>query len=329
MSLFERASQVALILLAVTIATPAASSECSEGWFPDFRCEREGRFEGFSDPIVAPYLFEDPFITTGLHAYYILHEFPRNSVLADGEAHVVALQARIALTDRLALIATKDGYAWRRPETKLGGSRILDDSQGTMNIAAGLKYALFQDRDRGYIVTPALRFELPTGSSDIFQGDGDGLVIPSVSGAWAVDRLELQGGLGAQIPLDGGEQSGSVFYHLYAGWNLSERVSPFVQLSGLTWVHSGDGKLPVRLRGGAEIPLDTAQDVLGTGRFEGADVIDLGSRGVAGQDLFTWSAGAHLPLGRFATFSFAYERPFSHQKGLYKQRFITALALEF
>jgi hypothetical protein len=102
-------------------------------WLPDLRCGRSGRWDGFEKPIVQPYLFEDPFVTTALHPYYAWHEFPDDSVLQGGEVHVAALQARLALTDRLGLIATKDGYVWLRPENPL-----LDDDEGFWDLALGL-----------------------------------------------------------------------------------------------------------------------------------------------------------------------------------------------
>ncbi len=332
-----RVLAVATLALGTLTASPSRAADDCPTWFPDFRCEREARWDGFHLPVVAPYMFEDPFITTGVHAHGIWHDFPENSVFDGGHLYALAVQARVALTDRLAFIATKDGYIWNRPNTELNQTiRVLDDTQGTMNIAAGLKYALIRDDERKLIVTPAIRFEIPTGSEDTLQGYGDGLFIPSISAAWGPGAWRLMGSFGSQIPFDGGQQSASLFYHLYAGYDLHERLVPFVQLSGVTWVHSGDGQILVPLASDAtvalsdnEVPLNAAQNLLGTGRFEGADVINLGSRGVAGQDLYTAAIGAHVPLTEHLTFTAAYERPFSHQKGIFKQRFTSSLAVEF
>lgn len=313
---------VATLVCSVSV-TAQEASDCPK-LFPDLRCERSGRWEGFHRPIVAPYLFEDPFITTGIYPTYVWHEFPRRSALGGGEVHVAALQARIAVTDRLAFIATKDGRVWKRPDLPL-----LDDTEGWMNLAGGLKYALIQLPDKNFLLSPMLRVEFASGSSDTFQGHGDGSVIPSVAAAWGLGDLHLIGDLGAQIPFDQGDQSTSLFYHLYADYNVAPFFAPFVQLSGITWVSSGDGKLPVELVNGVKLPLDDVQNVLGTGRFEGADVMNLGSRGVDGQDLWTAAIGAHFSVGEHVTLSVAYERPFSHQKGIFKQRVTTSVGFEF
>ena len=325
---------ITVVVLGVPVgawADGAAQSEGSEfvqeecgGWLPDLRCGRSGRWEGFHKPIVAPYLFEDPFITTGIYPYYVHHEFGGRSALQGGRAHVAAVQIRVALTDRLAFVATKDGRAWLRP-----GNPLLDDQQGWLNIGGGLKALLYEDIEQQFLVAGTLRFEFDSGSSDVFQDHGDGLVIPSVSFAWGEGPFHVIGDLGGQIPLDGGDQSSSIFTHIYADIEVAPFFTPFVQISGIHWVDGGNGQLPVDLNIGVTLPIDTVQDVLGTGRFEGADVWNLGSRRVSGLQLWTAALGFHVPLAEHVTFSAAYERPISHHHGVFKQRLTTALAIEF
>jgi len=321
-----------MLLLAALLAAPfgsaapaAAEAEAGCTWLPDLRCGREGgRPEGFHKPIVQPYLFEDPFITTGLYPYYVYHDFPNQSVFEGGHAQVVALQARVALTDRLAFIATKDGYLWNDPHLSL-----LDDEEGWMNVAGGLKYQLVEDDERRLYVAPALRFEFASGAHDVFQGEGDGLVIPSISAAWGAGKAHVMGSLGGQIPIDGRLQSSSIFYHLYLDYEVHPRFTPFVQISGLYWVESGDGWFPVALENNVDIPLSAAQAALGTGPFEGADVANLGSPGVDNLDLVTAAVGAHFRLADRLTWSVAYERALTTRKGIFQQRMTTALVVEF
>ena len=320
-----KSGTTALVLLGLLAAAPPArAEEACDAWFPDFSCGRSGRFAGFEKPIVAPYLFEDPFITTNAVPYFLWHDFPDHSVFDGGGLYAAALQLRVALTDRVAIIATKDGYVWNRNDNPL-----LEDSEGFMNLAAGVKVALWQDREAGQIVSGVLRLEIPTGSSDQYQGYGDGLVLPSLTGALRTGPVRWIGDFGAQIPLNAAEQSSSLFYHLYAGLDLTPWVQPFVQLSGLYWMESGNGDLPIRLKTGGTLDLSTVQAALDTGRFEGADVMDLGSEGVDNLDLLTAAIGVHVPLAEHVTFSVAYERPITHPTGIFQQRITSALALEF
>jgi hypothetical protein len=98
---FHAAFAVAAILFAAGAAS--ALPPCPT-WFPDFRCDRHGRYEGFVPPMMHPYLFEDPFITTGISLWGLWHEFPDSSILEGGQLWDVALQARVAITDRIAFI---------------------------------------------------------------------------------------------------------------------------------------------------------------------------------------------------------------------------------
>jgi hypothetical protein len=303
-------------------ATAEPASHCT--WLPDLRCERSGRFEGFQKPIVAPFLFEDPFITTGVYPYYVWHAFPGSSVFRGGEIHVAAVQLRVALTERVAFIATKDGRAWLRPDLPL-----LDNDEGWFNLAGGFKVSLFEDEEQQLAVATSLRYEAPSGSSSIFQGRGDGLILPSLSIAKGFGDLHLIADVGGTVPIDGRAESSNIFWHLYGDYRVAKHFQPFVQWSAIHWTGSGDGRLGIRLANGVTLPLDTVQDALGTGRFEGADVVNLGSRGVSGQDLYTWAVGAHVPITERVVLSAAYERQIGHRRGIFQQRVTTSMRFEF
>jgi hypothetical protein len=159
MSTSLRTPALAVALCAAAPAFAESTTECPT-WFPDLSCDRQGRYEGFIPPMTMPYLFEEPFITTGLSGYSIWHEFPNESSFQGGDAWIIALQARIAITDRLALIATKDGYAFLQPDD----DSELHDENGFFDISAGLKYALIDRPEDDFILTPSVRLELPVGN---------------------------------------------------------------------------------------------------------------------------------------------------------------------
>ena len=61
------AAVAACLFLQGALSGEVSAAGACAGWFPDLRCERQGRFDGFHKPIVAFALFEDPFITTGIY----------------------------------------------------------------------------------------------------------------------------------------------------------------------------------------------------------------------------------------------------------------------
>jgi hypothetical protein len=288
-----------------------------------------------------PYLFEDPYITSGLNLVGIYHNFPSDSVFDGGEAGVIALQARLAITDRLAFIATKDGYTILRPD-----NGALKNENGFMDITVGFKYAIIDDRERDLIVTPSLRYEIPLGNNDVLQGQGDGVIIPAVSVGWGLpDDVHFIGDLGAQLAVDGDHDSSSLFYnfHLDKAFAIdcipgADFIVPFIELNGMVWVDSGDGsatldtelgKLSVRgaqdaLREGGALELPTANR-----RFEGADVVNLGSSGMAGEDLVTMAWGIRVPFNNGLSAGFSYERVLSQREDIFEQRATWMLAYDF
>ena len=54
-----------------------------------------------------------------LYVYHKVDDDFLSPLLDGGDAHVVALQLRVAVTDRLAILATKDGYVFLRPKEEV------------------------------------------------------------------------------------------------------------------------------------------------------------------------------------------------------------------
>jgi len=337
---FAAISIAALILTSFSSAAFAESSDCTTA-LPDLSCEgRESRPAGHVSPMSMPYLFEDPYIRTELNLVGIYHNFPADSVFDGGEAGVIALQARLALTDRLAFIATKDGYTFLRPD-----NAILDDEEGFMDITVGLKYAVIDDRESGLIVTPSLRYEIPLGNKDVLQGVGKGMVIPALAVGYGPGATHLVADFGAQVAVDGDKDSSSIFYniHLDQAFEIdvlpgTDFIVPFIELSGMTWVDSGDGSTGIETDLG-RLTVKTAQNVLAgpnpvanptaDNRFEGADVANLGSTGMAGEDLITMAWGFWIPFNSGISTGFSYERALSQRQDIFEQRFTVMLNYGF
>ena len=327
------------VTLGLLAGTARAEEDCST-WLPDFdsQCDRKARFDDFVQPMSMPYLFEDPFITTGANLVGIWHGTADNGNFQAGYAGVLALQLRVAITDKLAFIATKDGFLMHRPDTKVSDigvipgtnprAAVLRDENAFLNATIGFKYALIEDPENNFILSPALRYEIPMGQDEVFQGRGDGVFIPSATFAWApVSGLHLIGGLGGQIPVDTTKESTSLFYNMHVQVTLFDRIVPFIELSGITWTNSGNGKMSLNTSKalGADVTLSQAQAALGASRFEGADVFNLGSRGIAGESLITTAWGLRIPLDDHVVLGVSYERALHGDKNLFDQR-VTAMA---
>jgi hypothetical protein len=314
------AALFSLVLLGGPAAALEGSQECPT-WFPDFRCERHGRYEGFVMPMQMPYLFEDPFITTGLSLFGIWHDFPQGSVMQGGELWLLALQARVAITDRLAFIATKDGFTWQEP-----GNPVLDDEEGFYDITAGFKYALIDRPEDGFILSPSVRFDIPVGQDEVFQGNGDGEFIPTLSAAWGLGDFHVIGDVGGRIPFDGDAETTQFYWNLHLDYALLPFFVPFVEAGGLHYTSGGDGSFGVVTSGG-EVPLAAIQAT--TGPFDAVDVGNIGGVGMAGDSIVIFTVGARFPITQHLMLGGSYDFPVSSQEDIFNQRATLNVTLEF
>lgn len=262
----------------------------------------EDEHDGKIDPVSAGFTFESPYIHTSVRPVFLYHEFPSDSIFQGGDLKVYAAQLRLALTERLALIATKDGFADLNPDA------FSDDETGWLDLAAGVKYAVLDDEESGLTVTPGLIFELTQGSSDVFQGNGDGIVRPFVSAGLDLEDINLIGSIGLDYPLDRDKESTSFDYHAHVSFEVNDWFVPLVELNGIHYIDGGD-VLPVN--------------------FEAVDYGNLGASMVDGNDIVTGAVGTRIRLSDWAHFGAAYEVPLTSREDIFDKRISLDLLLKF
>ena len=192
--------------------------------------------EGLHDryvPSATNFVFnETPYITTEVKLIYAYHNLSDDFVTGGGNANVVAVQARIAITERLGFIATKDGYTW------LNFDRVLPDTDGFNNITAGLKYNFISIPESKSLVTAGLRYEIPVNDLDTggieLMGDGDGFLNPFITAATMFRDFGLQGSFGVNFALDPDVDNSFVHYSVHADYELFPGFFPIVELNGFT-----------------------------------------------------------------------------------------------
>jgi hypothetical protein len=237
LSVFSLPAFVAACLSAAALAQDKAATPASDGGFPT---GLRG-FENFHEPVGQPLYFESALNDTGVRALYLRHNFADTSFLQGGNVTVYALQARLALSERLALIATKDGYS----ELETG---LLGEDEGWNDLAAGLKYVLVADREKQCVVTPGIRYQAENGHRGILQGGVDELS-PFVSLAKGYDRLHTMANLTLRLPLDGDEGNTVGHWDVHVDYDVnpgSQAVfAPVAEVHGVHYLDDGAAALPV------------------------------------------------------------------------------------
>jgi hypothetical protein len=276
--------------------------------------------DGFAQarrPISNPTLFDLALPGTNVHPIFIYHGLPNNVSLANGasaplggDVEVYALQFEIAVNDRLSIVATKDGYVDMNPDATLG------DESGFANLGAGVKYAFILDPSTGTAVSGTATVEVPTGNSDVFQGQGHGALNLILNGLKLVDQWQFAGSVGAHVPFSH-DQSTSSFVSTHVSYELCKWFIPLVELN---WFHvwdAGDN--------------DTLTAVSGLVDFEGNDFFNLGAANAhENRDLVTAAFGFRSRLTDQIDVGAAYEIPLTNdEESLWDERVTVDLIWKF
>ncbi|GJM23049.1 MAG: hypothetical protein DHS20C15_29640 [Planctomycetota bacterium] len=247
--------------------------------------------ERLIDPVTAPFLWESPVVHSSVQPVFLRHEFPGTSILGGGNLRGYALQLRYAINERLAFIATKDGYIDFNP----GGP----DSSGWGDVAGGLKYVVHEDEDAGELVSVGFTYEGASGSRDVFQGNGEGVWHPFVSAGWDNGDSNALAGVGAYLPVDGDAEASFIDYHLQFSWELDDGLVPLVEVNGIHYTNNARA-LPVN------------QD--------GVDYGSVGAANVAGNDIITGALGLRWRWSQSTDFGVAFEDTLTAREDIFGAR---------
>ncbi len=267
-------------------------------------------------PVGNPIYFEDPRITSEVRPIFMYHKLPDTfhysggKLPMGGEVRVYAVQLRYALTERLAFIATKDGYIEFRPD------HTLPHEHGWADLAAGLKYALIDDRENQFILTPGLTVTIPTGNEDVFQGHAKGEENIFVSAEKGWDNFHVTGNAGFIIPNDFDKNTSQFHYSLQLDYYVCQYFIPFFVFNGYTILTDGNSQSNQSLDA---VPLDT----------EGYDLINFGSCDAAGTTQLTVGGGARAKLTKKLDLGVAYEAGVSNPEGIFDSRITADLIWRF
>lgn len=182
----------------------------------------------------------------------------------------------------------------------------LSAGSGFANLGAGLKYAFIYDPSAGTALSGTVTFELPTGNSDVFQGEGDGAANLILSGLQMVGSWEFAGGAGLILPFSD-EQSTSSWVSAHASDEVCKWFIPLVELNWFQVLNAGNGTGNFSSQLGGAVPAVVA--------FEGGDFFNLGaSNFVANRDFVTAAVGSRSKLTDSVDLGAAFEIPLTNEE---------------
>jgi hypothetical protein len=256
-------------------------------------------FDDFISPMTNPVFFEDPRTLTEARFIFINHQLP--GALGGNSVQVYAMQVRAALTKRLSLIATKDGFIYTQ-------SPVLDS--GFADIAAGLKYNLYRDPVAGRLLSVGMTYEIPTGSNRSLQGNGNGeFHFFSTAGTRIGKRSHWLIASGIREAADRNLENSMVYLSNHFDYQLPNR--PLYAFTELNWYNYTSS--------GSAFPL----------AVEGGDLFNLGAPGITGNDLVTHAIGMKAKPRSNVEAGVAWQYPMTARQGIMDNRLTADLIVRF
>jgi hypothetical protein len=246
-------------------------------------------FDDFISPMSNPVYFEDPRTLTEARFIFLNHKVP--NAAGGGDVQLYALQIRAALTDRLSLIATKDGYV-------VSSNPLIDD--GWADVAAGLKYNLYSDPCTQQLLSAGLVYEAPAGTHDTLQGNGDGAFdFFLTGGAQICPNGHWLGAAGLVQPVNDGDESTWSYFSNHFDYYVGRGWYALMEYNWYHYLESGDNGIP---------------------GVEGGDLFNFGSTGVAGNNIVTCAFGAKFKPDRCTEIGIAWEVPLTERRDVLENR---------
>ncbi len=256
-------------------------------------------YDDFISPMTNPVYFEDPRQLTELRGIFINHKIP--ALLGPlGEVRVYALQVRARLTERLSLIAVKDGYI----ESE---SPLMQD--GWADVSAGLKYSLYRDPTCGRLLSGGIRYETYAGRRRTLQGNGNGVFDIFLTGGSRLGQCShILSAAGFILPVDSNSENQMFYWSTHLDRRITKKAYAFTEFNWYNYMKDANAfGLPV----------------------EGGDLFNLGSPGIAGNNLVTNAYGLKFKPRSNIEAGTAFEFPLTERRGILDNRITADLIIRY
>jgi len=259
-------------------------------------------FDGFISPVTNPLLFEDPRALTEVRPIFMYQQIPGSQPdFNGGSAYYYGVQARLAVTDRLSFTFNKLAGITLSP----GSGSAYPGGTGFAELWLGPKYTIIRNENSGSLLAGGVQFQIPIGSSNVFQDTGSLSVVPYVTYGQNFGRDFKIGSLNTLIGTGYSFATDSVrsdYYYLSAHLDLDvmnkHKFYPLVEMNWIYYTTNGSG--------------------LPTGN-EGRDLFNLGGQ-AQNSGMVTGAFGARYKFTECAQLGAAFEFPLAGPKDMFQYR---------
>jgi hypothetical protein len=215
-------------------------------------------FPNFINFVADPLLAIDPRAVTAIYPIFGSVWVSNASPIPDGDAQVYGPTITIALSDRLAVGVNQGGLAdlhfhanpgerariladivresalSERVANRLDGRDFSGDRFGFLNLGGFVQYTLVEDVENQFLFTVGLRWEVPAGSHEVFQGYGPAELAPYFTAGKEFGEWHVLVTGGYQFPAGPGNDTLNLFYGIvHLDRRLFGWLYPLVEFNGI------------------------------------------------------------------------------------------------
>lgn len=248
-------------------------------------------FDLFSSPVTSIFLMEDPRALTELRPFFIWQKTPdANPIFAGSSNFLVGAQARVALTERISIVANKTGLIFSNPDNP-NNIPGYEDSTSLTELWLGPKFTIIRNDVSNTVAALGVTFQIPVGSSSAFQSTRSFSVDPYFS----IAQNFLRSSYGSfNVTSTTGYALGfsqrSDYLHSGVELNFNcanaNKIYPLLALNYAYYLDSGDRR---------------------TQNFEGRDIFNFGANQVGGLHNLTVGTGFRYNFSQHVQFGIAGE----------------------
>lgn len=259
-------------------------------------------FDGFISPVTNPFLFEDPRSLTEVRPMFMYQSIPSGQPdFQGGGVWFFGTQARVAFTDRLSFVFNKIGGLSFNP----GSGSSYDSNVGFAELWLGPKYTILRGENTGSLLAAGLQFQVPIGSSAVFQDTGSLSLVPYLTYGqnfgrdWRIGSMNTIVATGYSF---GTDDQRSDYYWLSAHLDLdvmnNHRFYPLAEMNWYYYTANGNAR-----------PIGT----------EGRDLFNFGGQS-KDVGLLTGAVGARFKITESAQVGAAFEFPLAGPRDTFHYR---------
>lgn len=266
------------------------------------RFESDREFANFVSPVSNPFFAEDPRSLTEIRPIFLYQSIPdKQPSFQGGNSMFLGGQVRLAFTPRVSIVVNKVGASRFDP----GSGSSIPGGTGLSELWLGPKVVIVRNPEFQTLVTGGVTFQIPLGSSSVYQNTGSLSIVPYVSGGQKLmsttwGTFQGMGTAGYAISTNS-ERSDYFFASAHVDFDINNNHR-FYPLTELNWfAYTKDGK----------------SSNLGV---EGRDLANFGAAS-KGANLVTWAIGGRWrSKNTFWEVGAAYEFPLMGPRDLFRNR---------